>query len=75
MCASTRSVFADHPPVQDPDAFGLTVLFFHQPDPVLHRGHVGSVAGKDFIADGQPFGRDHQTEIHLFAVRNAGPAS
>ena len=62
-------LFADHAPVQDPDAFGLPVFLLHHLNHVLDSGHVGGVAGKHLVADGQSFGGDHQAEVDLFAVR------
>ena len=62
-------LLADQAPVHHPDAFGFAVFFFHDPHDVLHRGHVGAVAGKDFIGQRQPFRADHQPQADLLAIR------
>jgi len=51
---------ADHPAIHHPDAFGLAVFAFHQSDHLFDGGHVGGVAGEDFVADRQTFGCDHR---------------
>jgi hypothetical protein len=37
-------------------------------DDVLHRGHVGPVAGEHLEGQRQALGRADQTDAHLFAV-------
>jgi len=44
-------VFADHPPIHHPDAFGLAIFFLHQLHHPFHGRDVGRVARKDLVAD------------------------
>ena len=40
---------ADHTPIHHPNPLGLPILFFHDLDDLLNRGHVGAVATKNFV--------------------------
>jgi hypothetical protein len=49
-------------------AFGEAVFLLHHRDHGLDGGHVGGIAGEDFVADGQPLGRDDQADVDLLAI-------
>ena len=61
--------FADQTPIQHPQASRLSILLLHQTHDLLKRGDIVAVAGEHFIGDRQPFGRNHQSNAHLFAIR------
>jgi hypothetical protein len=62
-------LFAGHAAVHRPDALGGPVLCLHKVHDLLDGGDIGAVAIKDFISQGKPIGRDHQSDADLFAVR------
>ena len=59
---------ARHAAVHHPDAARLAVAPLHGADDLLHRRHVGAVAGEYLVAQRNALARHHQPDAHLLAV-------
>ena len=59
---------AGHAPIHDPDPLGLPIAGLHRPHDLLHRGHVGPVAGEQLVAQRHALTGDDQGQADLAAV-------
>src|SRR5439155_6950202 len=61
-------VFTRHAAVHHPDPLGQAVARFHGLDDLLHRRHVGAIAGDDLVTDRHPLARVDEGDTDLLAV-------
>jgi len=70
-CANRGEVLrAGHAAVHHHGGLGFVChALLNDPEHLIHRRGVGTVAGEDFVGFGKALGVEHQADKHLFALR------